>query len=140
MSTHRLDWQDPRLDDFWGERRYASLTSLRRDGTPHTVPVAPVVDRAGRRLLVLASSTSQKVHNVESAGGDARVSLCEIDGRHWVSVEGRAHVARDAATLAAAEDFYAQRFRRPRVNPERVIVVVEVDRVLGRLPDAPAQA
>ncbi|AKT50661.1 pyridoxamine 5'-phosphate oxidase family protein [Arsenicicoccus sp. oral taxon 190] len=133
MSRHGLDWDDPRLDGFWSQRRYATVTTLRRDGRPHTVPVAPVVDRTGRRVLILAAGSSQKVRNVEAAGGEARVTVCEIDGRHWVTVEGRAHVVRDPAVVADAERRYAERFRQPRVNPERVIVVVDVDRLLGTL-------
>jgi hypothetical protein len=33
--------------------------------------------------------------------------------------------------VADAEDRYAERYRRPRPNPRRVVVVLEVDRALG---------
>lgn len=129
--SHALSLDDPRLTGWFAQRRHATLTTLRADGSPHSVPVAPVVDLARGVALVLSSSGSVKVRN---ARRDPRVSLCELDGRHWVSVEGWARVERDPAVVAEAEHRYAERFRTPRVNPERVVLVVDIRRVLGSLP------
>ena len=41
----------------------------------------------------------------------------------------RAHY--DPAEVAEAEARYAARYQAPRPNPERVVLLVEVDRVLG---------
>lgn len=37
----------------------------------------------------------------------------------------------DLASVLDAEQRYAQRYRVPRENPERVVIVLDVDRVLG---------
>lgn len=132
---YRMKPSDPRLAAFWATRRLGTLTTLRPDGSPHTVPVAPVVDLSSGSpvVRVLTSAGSRKARNVSAAGGAARVSICEVEGRHWVTVEGRARVVTDPSAVAAAEQAYAVRFRPPRANPERVVIVVEVDRVLGTL-------
>ncbi|HWO51461.1 MAG TPA: hypothetical protein VNN23_07685, partial [Ornithinibacter sp.] len=46
-------------------------------------------------------------------------------------LEGTTRVLEDAASVHDAEQRYAVRYRRPRPNPERVVVVLDVDRVLG---------
>ena len=37
----------------------------------------------------------------------------------------------DEASVRDAEQRYAARYRQPRPNPERVVIVLDVDRVLG---------
>ena len=64
-------------------------------------------------------------------------SLCQVDRRRWLTLEGRTRVLEDAASVRDAEERYARRYRVPRPNPERVVVVLQVDRVLGASwPDA----
>jgi hypothetical protein len=47
-------------------------------------------------------------------------------------------VSGDPARVADAVARYADRYRRPRPNPDRVVVEVAVERVLGRtVPPAP---
>ena len=41
------------------------------------------------------------------------------------------HVERDPAAVADAVERYARRYRQPRVNPERVVLVIDVQRILG---------
>jgi PPOX class probable F420-dependent enzyme len=133
-----LDPRDPALSDFWAERHLCTLTTLRTDGSPHVVPVGVTFD-AGRMLArVITGGTSQKVRNLEraTAGGDAaatRVAACQIDGRRWSTLEGAARVSRDPEEVAEAVTRYAQRYRQPRVNPERVVLLIDVTRVLGSL-------
>jgi hypothetical protein len=43
------------------------------------------------------------------------------------------HVETDPAAVADAVRRYAERYRPPRVNPKRVVLVIEVDRLLGSL-------
>jgi general stress protein 26 len=64
-------------------------------------------------------------------GGQARVAVCQVDGRRWLTLEGTAVVRDDAASVADAEARYAQRYRQPRENPARVVIEISVDRVLG---------
>ena len=71
---------------------------------------------------------SQKVRNAER-GGYAAVT--NVDGPRWLTLEGRATVHRDRDRVAEAERRYAQRYREPKPNPERVVIEIDVQRVLG---------
>jgi hypothetical protein len=44
-------------------------------------------------------------------------------------------VRRDPESVAEAERRYAERYRNPRPNPERVVLEIAVTRLLGSLPD-----
>jgi hypothetical protein len=57
--------------------------------------------------------------------------VSQVDGARWSSLEGVAVVRDDAERVRDAEERYAKRFRVPRVNPERVVIEIAVDRVLG---------
>jgi F420H(2)-dependent biliverdin reductase len=114
---------------FLTERHLATLTTLRPDGTPHVVPVGMTWDAATRTARVITSGTSAKARHVREGG--SRVAVCQVDGRRWLTLEGTAVVRDDAAAVRDAEARYAQRYRRPRENPARVVLEISVDRVLG---------
>ncbi|MFI5976373.1 pyridoxamine 5'-phosphate oxidase family protein [Streptomyces sp. NPDC051452] len=118
---------------FWRERHLCTLTTLRRDGTPHVVPVGVTYDPGTRLARVITSSTSAKAAHVRAAGPDgARVAVCQLDGRRWATLEGRARVRTEPERVAEAERRYAERYERtPRPNPSRVVIEIEVDRALG---------
>jgi PPOX class probable F420-dependent enzyme len=130
-ASHRLLVDDPRLAAFWRERHLCTLTTVRRDGTLHAVPVGATLDPAAGLVRVIASGDSAKVRHA-AAGGP--VAICQVDGRRWSTVEGRAAVRDSADAVAEAERRYAERYRTPRVNPRRVVIEVRVSRVLGWLP------
>jgi PPOX class probable F420-dependent enzyme len=120
---------------FWTDRHLASLVTLRADGTPHVVPVGVTLDLdaldagTGPALArVICSGGSVKARNA-AAGGLAAV--CQVDGRRWSTLEGRAVVRADPAAVAEAERRYALRYRVPRPNPRRVVLEITVTRVLG---------
>ncbi len=119
----------PGLLEFFTERHLATLTTLRPDGTPHVVPVGVTYDPATRTARVITSGSSQKARHVR--GGQARVAVCQVDGRRWLTLEGTAEVRDDAAAVADAVARYARRYRQPRENPSRVVIEISVDRVLG---------
>ncbi|WP_030393951.1 MULTISPECIES: pyridoxamine 5'-phosphate oxidase family protein [Kitasatospora] len=129
---------DPRaLDDtllaFWRERHIATLTTLRPDGSPHVVPVGVTFDPGTGIARVISSRTSRKVRNVLEAGAAGqRVAVCQVDRARWSTLEGVAVVRQEPEEVAEAERRYAERYREPRVNPDRVVVEITVDRVLGR--------
>ena len=114
---------------FLEERHLATLTTLRADGSPHVVPVGVTYDPATRTARVITSGTSQKARHVRA--GQARVAVCQVDGRRWLTLEGTAVVRDDADAVADAVARYARRYRPPRENPARVVIEITVDRVLG---------
>jgi PPOX class probable F420-dependent enzyme len=133
-----LDPRDPALSAFWAERHLCTLTTLRPDGSPHVVPVGVTFDAERMLARVITGGGSQKVRNLEHAAADrdtaaTRVAACQIDGRRWSTLEGTARVSRDPDEIAEAVARYAQRYRQPRVNPERVVLLIDVTRVLGSL-------
>jgi len=127
-----LDPHDPELTSFWTERHLCTLTTLRADGSPHVVPVGVTFDAEQMLARVITNGGSQKVRNLEG-GGDARVAVCQVDGRRWSTLEGEARVSRDPDEVAEAVERYARRYRQPRVNPERVAIIIDVRRVLGSI-------
>ena len=119
----------PSVTTFLGERHLATLTTLRPDGSPHVVAVGFTWDEAAGLVRVITSSASRKVAHVRS--GSARAVVAQVDGRRWLALEGVPTVSDDPARVAEAVRRYARRYRQPRDNPERVVVEIAVDRVLG---------
>ncbi len=114
--------------EFWTERRIGTLVTMRRDGSPHVVPVGVTVDVESGLARVICGGGSQKARNV-AATGLAVVS--QVAGRRWSTLEGEAVVRAEPEVVADAVRRYAQRYRQPRVNPERVVVEITVRRMLG---------
>jgi len=115
---------------FWTERRIATLVTLRRDGSPHVVPVGVTLDLDARLARVICGGGSQKARNA-AANGVAVVS--QFDGGRWSTLEGEATVRSEPDAVAEAVRRYAARYREPRVNPERVVIEIAVRRLLGPL-------
>jgi len=123
---------DGPLLEFWTERHLATLTTLRADGTPHVVPVGVTVDAEAGRARVICSGDSAKARHVRAAGdAGAPVAVCQVDGRRWSTLEGRAVVREAPDDVREAERRYAARYRQPRENPKRVVLEITVTRVLG---------
>jgi PPOX class probable F420-dependent enzyme len=115
---------------FWVERHLCTLTTLRRDGSPHVVPVGVTLDPEAGVARVITSGSSRKARNAAATG---RVAVCQVDGRRWSTLEGQARVRADPEAVAEAERRYAERYRTPRANPERVVIEITVTRVLGNV-------
>ncbi|MGW0217228.1 pyridoxamine 5'-phosphate oxidase family protein [Micromonospora chokoriensis] len=131
---HRLDVRDERVVAFCAERHLATLVTLRADGTPHVVPVGVTLDPEAGLARVITSGTSSKARQVAAAGpAGAAVAVCHVDGRRWLTIEGRAVLRSDRASVVEAERRYAARYRTPRPNPERVVIEITVTGLLGSL-------
>ncbi|NDJ90450.1 F420-dependent biliverdin reductase [Mycolicibacter kumamotonensis] len=113
---------------FLTERHLAMLTTLRADNSPHVVAVGFTFDPKTHIARVITTGGSQKAVNAERAGVAV---LSQVDGARWLSLEGSATVNNAPAAVRDAELRYAQRYRTPRVNPQRVVIEVQVERVLG---------
>jgi F420H(2)-dependent biliverdin reductase len=119
---------------FWRERHVCTLTTLRPDGTPHVVPVGVTYDPGTRLARVITDKNSRKVAHVLAAGPDgARVAVCQMQGRRWATLEGRAVVRTEPGKVKDAERLYEERYEHPpRHNPDRVVIEIAVDKALGR--------
>jgi PPOX class probable F420-dependent enzyme len=113
---------------FLTERHLATLTTLRDDGSPHVVAVGFTWDPQACLVRVITSRSSVKARNAARGG---RAAVCQVDGRRWLTLEGTARLLESADDVREGEERYALRYRQPRVNPERVVVAIAVDRVLG---------
>ena len=124
MTSWAPGWDafPPLLLDFWTERHLCVLTS---------VPVGVALDHDERCAWVITDRGSQKARTL-AAGPSAGlpVAACQVDGRRWSTLEGRAVVLDDADAVRRAEECYAGRYREPRPNPTRVAVRIDVDRFL----------
>ncbi|SDH50019.1 pyridoxamine 5'-phosphate oxidase family protein [Agrococcus jejuensis] len=115
---------------FWSERRLCMLASLRPDGSIHQVPVGATYDAEAGLVRIIASGTSFKARNIAAHPG-TRVSVSQVDGRWWTTVEGPATVSSDPERVAEAVRRYAERYRQPRENPARVVIEIAVERTMG---------
>ena len=113
---------------FLTERHLAMLTTLRADNSPHVVAVGFTFDPKTHIARVITTGGSQKAVNADRAGVAV---LSQVDGARRLSLEGSASVNDAVAAVRDAELRYAQRYRTPRVNPQRVVIEVQVERVLG---------
>ncbi|MFJ6486294.1 MULTISPECIES: pyridoxamine 5'-phosphate oxidase family protein [unclassified Streptomyces] len=138
---------------FWRERHVCTLTTPRPDGTPHVVPVGVTYDPEAGLARVISNRHSKKVRNILAAqeaqgvqeaqegraarpGGahaGARVAVCQMEGRRWATLEGRAVIRTDETSVAEAVARYAERYgRTPSPNPDRVVMEITLDRAMGR--------
>jgi PPOX class probable F420-dependent enzyme len=118
--------------EFWQERHLCTLATARPDGPPHLVPVGATVDLATGTARVITSGSSQKARLIGASGASgALVALCQVDGRRWSTLEGRAVLRAEPEVVADAERRYAARYKPPRPNPARVVLEITVTRVLG---------
>ncbi len=126
---------DPRalpdeVSAFLVERHLATLTTLRPDGTPHVVAVGFTWDPDARLVRVITNGASRKAAHVRA--GSPRAVVAQVDRARWLSLEGVPTVSGDPVRVAEAVRRYAERYRPPSPNPQRVVLEIAVDRVLGR--------
>jgi hypothetical protein len=77
-------------------------------------------------VITFASST--KVANARRGG---RAAVCQVDGGRWLTLEGPVRVTSDPDRVAEAVAAYAERYRPPKQREDRVVIEIDVDRVLG---------
>jgi len=102
VTSWRPQWDDipAALLDFWTERHLCTLTTLRTDGRPHVTPVGVALDLEQRCAWVITSRRSWKAIHVRK---DPRIAACQVDGRHWSTLEGTARVLDDVGSVRRAE-------------------------------------
>jgi F420H(2)-dependent biliverdin reductase len=117
--------------EFLTERHLATLTTLRPDGSPHVVPVGFTYDPDTRLARVITSGDSVKARNARR--DDAVAAICSVERARWITLSGRVRVDTARDVVRDAEERYAARYRPPRVNPKRVVLIMNVTRVLASL-------
>ena len=125
------------VTDFLTERHLATLTIVRADGTPQVTPVGVTWDaEAGlARVITWADSIKAKlVARRSAASGSTPVAVCQVDGGRWLTLSGAATVTDAADAVAEAVDRYTARYRPPKTRPDRVVIEIDVDRIVGRVP------
>lgn len=131
---HSLALDDPALLEFWSQRHLCTLTTLHADGRPHVVPVGATLDPEAGLVRVIASRPSLKVRQVLAAGkAGAPVAVCQVDGGRWTTAEGLATISQVPADVREAERRYGLRYREPKPNPERVVVLIRLQRMIGHV-------
>ncbi|TLF76560.1 PPOX class F420-dependent oxidoreductase [Nocardia cyriacigeorgica] len=118
----------PAAVEFVTERHLATLTTLRADGTPHVVAVGFTWDAEAGIARVITNDGSVKVRNVRRSGYAA---VSQVDGIRWLTLEGPATVLDDPVSVGEAVQRYAGRYRVPRENSTRVVIAIQVQRVLS---------
>ncbi|MFZ3471827.1 pyridoxamine 5'-phosphate oxidase family protein [Streptomyces sp. 4.24] len=139
-TAHDVLNPTPEYLAFWRERHVCTLTTPRPDGSPHVVPVGVTYDPEAGLARVISNRHSKKVRNVLAAQASdpaprdgVRVAVCQMEGRRWATLEGRAVVRTDEASVAEAVRRYAERYgRTPSPNPDRVVMEITLDRAMGR--------
>jgi PPOX class probable F420-dependent enzyme len=124
-----LDDLGPEVLDFLTERHLATLTTLHRDGRPHVVPVGFTYDPQAKIARVITSGDSVKAGNAARAG--AVGALCQVDRARWLTLSGPMQVDTDPGAVADAVRRYAERYRQPRDNPKRVVLIMSVTGLLA---------
>ena len=114
---------------FLSEYHLASLTTLRKDGSPHVVPVGFSYDPAMHVVRIITFPSSVKYKNALRGG---RAVVSQVDGGRWLSLEGPVTAITEPTRVALAVDGYAARYRQPKEREDRVAIEIAVDRVLGR--------
>jgi PPOX class probable F420-dependent enzyme len=114
---------------FLAERHFATLTTLRLDGSPHAVPVGFSYEPTQQLVRIISFAASAKARNA-SLGG--RAAVTQFDGGRWITLEGEVRLATDPSSVAAAVAGYAARYRQPKERLDRVAIEIVVDRIMGR--------
>ena len=122
----------PEILQFLTERHLATLTTLRQDGSPHVVAVGFSYDASTCCARVITFSTAQKALNAARGG---RAAVSQVDGGRWLTLEGSVRLAtmdNDPDEVRRAVAGYAQRYQDPKERDNRVAVIIDVDRIIGR--------
>ena len=129
MSLNPLDLNEE-VKSFLYERHLASLTLLRADGSPQVTAVGFTWDQEAQLVRVITWAGSMKSRILEQSPG-SRAVVCQIDGGRWLSLEGTAIVTDDAERCREGTQRYAKRYRIPQERPDRTVIEISVDRILG---------
>ncbi len=116
---------------FLTERHLGTLTTTDTAGDVQVTPVGTTFDPERGLLRVITWATSRKARNVAARPGQ-RVAVCQVDGGRWLTLYGRATVTAEPDAVREGVRRYAERYRQPKDRTDRVVIEIEVDRIIGR--------
>lgn len=116
---------------FLTDRHLATLTTHDAEGSPQVTPVGLTYEPERKLARVITWSAAIKARNV-GRSPNQQVALCQIDGGRWLTLYGRAVVSDDTQRVAEAVARYSRRYRQPKERSDRVVIEVEVERMVGR--------
>lgn len=116
----------PEAESFVTDYHLATLSTLAKDGSLHVVPVGFTL--VGDVARVITNGGSQKVRNIRERG---HATISQLDGGRWITFVGTGRILDDPESVLEAVTLYAGRYRQPRVNPQRVAILIDVTKVMG---------
>lgn len=116
---------------FLTERHLATLTLVRPDGSPQVTPVGITWDDEQGRARVITWSDSIKAKLVDACPGTP-AAVCQVDGGRWLTLSGPAAITAEPAAVMEAEARYTERYRAPKPRSDRVVIEIQVERIVGR--------
>ena len=124
----KIRMTDEEIDEFLHGKHTMSLASINADGSIHLV--AMWYGFLEGEIAFETKAKSQKVANLRR---NPVVAVCQVDRGRWSTIEGRAEVRDDAGSVAEAVRRYAERYRQPRENPDRVAIRITITSVIGNV-------
>ena len=127
------------VKQFLTERHLATLSIPRQGQSPHVTPVGFTWDDESGLARVITFADSQKVKLLEAQATESgvMVSLCQVDGGRWLTLEGTAQVTSEEARCLEGVRRYGQRYRPPKDRgSDRRVIEIKVSKVKGRAPEA----
>ncbi len=135
LRTVSFDVKNPPTEvlEFLTERHLATLAIARGDLSPQLTPVGVTYDAAASVARVITWSDSYKARLLQGQTS-TNASICQVDGGRWLTLYGVATLSRDAAEVETAVAMYTRRYRPPKERLDRVVILVDVKRMVGRVP------
>lgn len=121
--------QDARA--FLSDRHLGTLTTQSKQSGLQVTPVGFSYDEESQLARVITWAASQKAKNVAADPG-GQVALCQVDGGRWLTLTGTATLSSKPAEVADAVGRYAERYRMPADRDDRVVILIRVERIIGR--------
>jgi PPOX class probable F420-dependent enzyme len=133
-----MDGLTDKVRQFLQEPRFAVLATINRDGTPQQTPMW--FQLRGNQIVMNTSVGRLKEKNIQR---DPRVSICVVDGYHYVTIKGTAELVYDPRR--AQEDIRAlsiryhgpeqgeKRWREYFSKLQRVSIYVNIEHVTASL-------
>lgn len=121
--------------DLIGDKNYAHLCSIGRDGWPHSTPVW--IDWSGDSLIAASDASTAKIRNIES-NPKVVISILDRNNPHsWVQVLGSASIDidEDARTLNhLSNKYFGKNYPFDVDESQRRTIRIDIERILTFIP------